>query len=149
MITCSLAIAAQTIVVDTFTNRVSAVNIFERITPETFPIAIPGFSCAFFLSREAQDQDRNEGVVVLTIGGVELTRGPYSIDFQGLHNARALLMMNALIIPNPGLLRVSLQVDGTECGYYEIPCEGVTRQIPLPLEPNRHPEPLAPAAPAS
>jgi hypothetical protein len=58
------------------------------------------------------------------------------IDFQGTPMTRAVVNLQGLVVPDPGLLLTPLDVDGSTIGYWGISCEARPAQIRLTLQDN-------------
>jgi hypothetical protein len=132
VISTILSVAAETIVVDRFTDNLSIITVIEHISPESFPIVLPRMFTLFWLKRGPEDTSRPEGIVSITLGNRELLRGPLSIDFQGKLSTRAIMQVQGLVVPSPGVIRSSLSVDGAALGAWEILCEARAAQMTLP-----------------
>jgi hypothetical protein len=122
------------IVMDRFSEQVSIISVIERIVAESFPIVVPRLWCLYELTRENADPSRRDGTVILKLGDAEILRGPVDINFVGTLRTRALLAVHGLVIPGPGTLRASLELDGEMVGHWDIACEGRPAQIRLPLQ---------------
>ena len=72
------------------------------------------------LTREERDPETPESIMDVTLSGDELNRFPINVNFQGKLLNRVIVEVGGLVIPNPGLLRVSILIDGQESGWWEI-----------------------------
>jgi hypothetical protein len=134
MISCTLAVCAEHVLMDRLTNLISVVNVLERVTPESFPVVVPRFACLFIHTREQVDSQHLDGVVTFKLGDQELMRGPVQVDFASGLISRSVLRLQALVIPAPGVLRVSLELGGAVTAEWKISCEGRPTQTALPLQ---------------
>lgn len=134
MISCVLGICADTILIDAALNSLSIVNVYEEISPESFPIVLPRIAAVFELIREQADPERGDGVITFSLGERELMRAPQNIDFQGKLRIRTVVAVHNLIIAGPGLLRVQFVLAGNPLCHWDIPC--VTRSVQMRLEPQ-------------
>jgi len=138
VISCVLSVCSETVVIDRLSNFVSAINIFETISIESFPVVIPRVFCLFELVREHGDPLQLPGLVTFKLGDTEITRTPYDIDFQGAFRTRTVLNIQGLVVAGPGTLRVSIDADGKTLGHWDILCEGRPAQIKFPLQEERN-----------
>lgn len=138
MISCALAVCAETVVIDRLSNSISVINILEAISVESFPIVLPRVFCLFELTRDNEDPLQLPGLVTFRLGETELVRAPYEVDFQGTLRTRSVMNIQGLVISGPGLLRASVDVNGSVLGHWDMPCESRPAQIALPLLENPH-----------
>ncbi len=120
MITSRLMLCAEGVVRDSESNNISVYNILERIQPAGFPVFIQRLFVLAFLDRLPTDPERFECVVRVTIGEVELTSLPGRVNFQGRTVARWIIQLQGLVIPNPGVLSITLLSGGQRLSSYNI-----------------------------
>lgn len=143
MISGVLAVCAEKVIVDRFTNSVSVIDIFEQIKTEVFPVVVPRMFCFFELTRESNDPMQYQGLLTIRLGNTELMRGPHDVDFQGSLRVRTVLQLRGLVVPGPGTLRASFNVGDAVVGYWDVSCESRGGQIVLPLQsPQVEPPPM-------
>ena len=83
MITCRLAVCAESVIRDVQSRNVSVFNILEQIKHHRFPLLIPKVTALFMLVREEGDPETLESVIKITLAGEEVWSSTMDIDFQG------------------------------------------------------------------
>ena len=134
MISCILSVCSEALIIDHITNSVSLINVLEQIRVDSFPIVLPKLFCLFEFLRGEGDPEKPPGLVTLKLGNLELFRAPCDVDFQQQSRTRTIINIQSVVIPGPGVLRVSIDIDGITKGNWDIDCEGSPRQITLPWE---------------
>jgi hypothetical protein len=119
MIQLKLAVCAESVVRDGETNTVSVFNILEEITALSFPAAIPKLSVLFMLERENDDPDRIDCLITFTLGEKELGRAEMEGNFEDKFRNRLMLVVQGVMLPEPGILSVNLTVDGKPMGGWQ------------------------------
>lgn len=137
MISSVLSACAENVIVDRFTNSVSAVNLLEVIAPESFPIVLARVFFLFIVTREENDPPTVDGTLILRHGETELFSAQRSIDFQGMLRNRLVINLQGVVVPSPGMLHATLEVNKTIVGRWDVPCEARPSQIKLLLQETR------------
>jgi hypothetical protein len=132
MIRCLLAVCAESVVVDQNSNSASVFNILEMLRPEYFPAVIPKFVGYFQMTREIGDPEDVDASVVLKLAGNDLLRNPIRLSFKGVLRTRAIFTVLGFMVPNAGMLRCELEIDGEVKGGWEMEC--VARPAQLKFE---------------
>jgi hypothetical protein len=120
MITCKLALCAETTVRDAQNNLVSIFNIIEDIVSQSFPLAIPKISCFFLVVREDNDPESEEFSLRFTIDNEETNRFPVQGNFQGKLRNRITTVVHGLLVPRPGCFSASLWLSEDKLGQWDI-----------------------------
>lgn len=120
MIRCRLAVCAESVVRDASTNNVSALNILEMVSAHKFPILVPKLFALFMLVREQGDSETPTCSMSVSVSGEQLNAFPINVNFQGKLRNRVIAEINGLVIPKPGILRVSIIIENQESGWWEI-----------------------------
>lgn len=115
---CHTLICAQNIIVDHQSDRVSLINIVERISSPNFPIVAP-LMVYVILKQESQEQ-ANEPLVFLKIdiGETELAKSAFDVVFTDGFS-KTVLNIEGLIIPNAGALTFSVWDNEKQLKSYE------------------------------
>jgi hypothetical protein len=120
MIRLKLCFVAEAVIRDADTNAVSAFNILEALTPAGFPILVQRISCYTLWERENNDAPQVNGRFTVAIGDNVLNETAIRMDFAGAPKAKTLINMNGLILPQPGLLRFQIDLDGGAHAEYTV-----------------------------
>jgi hypothetical protein len=120
MITCKLALCAESVVRDVESNRMSIFNIFEGFKSHGFPIGFPKYACFFFLAREEGDNVTFEASLGFHLNESSLKDFPVNVNFEDKMNTRVVINVLGLVIPGPGILSTRLMYEGRELGRWDI-----------------------------
>ena len=120
MIRSILGICAETILRDSDTNSMSAIQILEEIPAPGFPVLLSRIAVLFVLERDPTDPDESDAHFSVRVGNDELFAAPTAFRFQGQRKTRLVVRLNGLVIPGAGLLRVSLTQAGAELAVIQI-----------------------------
>ena len=121
MFKCTLALTAETILRDADTQRISVINIFEVITSAAFPMALPRFSCLFYLAREEGDPTAVDGFMRISSNGRTVHDLPFHFDFGDQRAGRFVGHVQNLPVGEPGVLHIAvLDNNMKDIGGWEI-----------------------------
>lgn len=120
MITCKLAVCAESVVRDAETNAVSVFNIVEAAQGKGFPLVVPRLSCLFILTREDSDPTDYSGSMRIAAGTREIAQYPISVNFQDSCLNRSIVVIEGLVVPGPGPVQVSLWLRDEEKGMWQF-----------------------------
>jgi hypothetical protein len=93
--------------IDIQTQKISLFNLFEEIHSVSYPVFIQSLSLAISLEKDRTDEDTNKILFRVSIGEDEIFKIESDILFSQRKRARALTVINGLIVPRPGVLCVS------------------------------------------
>jgi hypothetical protein len=108
----TLALCAESVLLDQQTNNVSLINVVEEITPDEFPVVMPRVSWLFIFERDPSDDPQPPVAFVVRLGGRELLRVPVEVNFEDKMRNRAMLAMSGLPIASEGVLEGELTLGG-------------------------------------
>ena len=128
MVSCKLAMCAESVVTDSQTNTVSVLNIIEEMKAQGFPVVFQKLVYFFFLTRDKKNAELQKGSLVLRMDGEELNSFPVKVDFQGKLKTRVILTIAGYVIPKPGTLSAVLKLRGKEYGRWDV----LVKQIAKP-----------------
>lgn len=103
-------IVAENIIRDFDTNRISAINIFDAIDVQAFPIFIPNIFVLIISERKKSEGEEFKVEIVLTFGNKNILNQTLPIDFQNKLIHRAILSVQGLTIPEPGILDCTAKI---------------------------------------
>lgn len=128
-------VCADVVILDQFLQTISIVNLLEAIHPERFPIVIPRVCCLAILAREAADVAESTGRMVIKLGDTELARSPFDIKFKADQlRTRALVVVQGLLIPGPGTVRATFELNDARLGTWDISFDSAPAQTSLPFQ---------------
>jgi hypothetical protein len=122
MIRCLLAVCADSVSVDQFTNTLSITSVLEQITSPSFPAVLPKITCVFLLERDPDDSATHECELRVVLPGVaEPFKARAPIDFRSDHRTRLVAVLQAVQLVAPGEVVVSAWLHESELGSWRIP----------------------------
>jgi hypothetical protein len=129
LFTCS-----DSVVVDQRRNSVSIFNLLEELNAATFPFVIPMATVFVYLER-AEDESPGDMSIKMTIDRQELFRIPLQLDFQGRLRLRLMNEVRGLVIPAPGLFRLTVEREGVVLASWEMPINNIGQPVAEPVQP--------------
>ncbi|HVS26110.1 MAG TPA: hypothetical protein VHE58_02230 [Burkholderiales bacterium] len=126
MITCKLLLCSQGVVRDADQGGIYVFNILESVESVDFPFFMQKMDVFALFERLRDEPAQHEVRFQLSIGETELLNSSLAIDFQGKLRNRSTLHILGLVIPNPGVLKVSTRFGDTILGTYEVIVEQIT-----------------------
>ncbi len=137
MITCKLFLCAQGVVRDADNGGISVFNILENVQTAGVPFFMQHMDVFALFERLRDDPAQYEVIFRLAVGETELLANPLAIDFQDKLRNRTTLHIQGLVIPHPGVLRVTAKIGSEILGTYDVSVE----QLSLPrVEARQAPE---------
>jgi hypothetical protein len=142
---CILAVCADSVAVDARTNSVSLFHITDTISAMQFPALHLRLASLFILTKDEGDPDRPEARFEIILNGNNyLLRDSLSIDFAGRHRTRSFTLIEGLVIPAPGVLRVVARTNDRELGHWDITVNAIgPALVEKTSEPEAKKEPVA------
>jgi hypothetical protein len=137
MLSCRLAVVADSVVRDADTNFVSIFNVYEEVNALGFPLALTKVVALFIVTRESTDAGHFDGRLRVTLDGVQLADFPIALDFQEKLITRVIARLHGFIIPAAGVLRTSLTVSQDDIGHWLTAVNRVPRAPGLELSNDR------------
>lgn len=127
MIKAKLAVCGEKAIRDAISNKISVVNIIESIKSPGFPLFVPELTCLFITERSQKDPESIDCFIRFSLDKKELNIVPGKISYTDKLLNRFILVMNGLLIPKPGMLRVSLfsKENNKEIAFWKIAIEKV------------------------
>ena len=122
---------AEGATIDRATNRISLFNLMDEIAVPAFPVMIPTMAVANMISRDAGE----EAVPVrlrITLNEQNLLLTDIQLDFQGHLRTRGVVMIQGLIIQQPGNCVVDILFGDNVAGTWTIPVQAVGQPHPNP-----------------
>jgi len=116
-----LVVCALSVSIDQRSNSLSLFNIIEELNVPAFPFAIPYMALAIMLTKTADEPSEPRNLNLrCQLEGEQLFRGALAANFQQHLRVRLVVDIQALVVPRPGLLHVSVNEDDRELGAWEI-----------------------------
>jgi hypothetical protein len=129
VITCRLAVCAQSVVVDVRSNNVSVFNILEDVAAPAFPILLKQSALLFMLDRAEGDAAQHDVTIRISSGGQDNTL-PMQVDFGEKSRTRAIAIVDGIPVHAPGQLTFTLRVGDTDIADWRVSVKQV--ELPAP-----------------
>ena len=117
-----LAICADRVIRDAESEQISAIALFEGIRVQ-LPSLLARLSCLFILARTQEEPNQFDARFRLTLGGSQIIDQQIHVDFQDKYRTRVIVTLLGVPLPNSGVLRAELLLDGSLLSTYEFPVE--------------------------
>ena len=138
MIRSRLAAGCRLAILDALTNQVTLVGILDDIVASGFPVVLPRYTIVFLLDRDPNDPPVPTGVTTIWLGQKKVAESELAADFEDKLHTRAFLTIQGFPVPEPGILRVALSIEGREVASFEthirLGAPLVVRQAALPRD---------------
>jgi len=132
-----LALIAQTVSVDRFTNRVSIFNLIDTIDAPQFPIFIQEMAFLSVLRRNVDEPSKSQAELTVSVGEIIVGKSLIQIDFQSGRSARQIAYLNGIPVPNANNLKLQLVIAGHDPFVIEIPVsQSGPGSAALPFQPS-------------
>jgi len=121
-------IVAQSIIVDFQSKRITAINLYEDIISQVFPVAIPVSICTF-ISKNENEPDEASLSLNIKINEQILIRPALNVNFGNQTTVKNILGVNALIIPHAGILSFEVIHNDSVIGSFKISIMASVAQV--------------------
>jgi hypothetical protein len=101
-------------------DRISAIDLFDDVEAEGFPLFIPRMSLIWVIEREADDPQIINGQFTISLENHELGKFPFSANFEHLQLVRQIISIGGLVIPQPGRLKIVFSAPNMADALYEF-----------------------------
>lgn len=123
MLNVYFAIAANRVIVDSVSNQVSIIDLFEQLKAPSFPVLIPRLTLLYYVSREKGDPEVRDLSVVCKLSDVEILQANVQVDFKGEDSTRIILGIDGLTLAGAGMFQASLMDQDTVLGVLDLSVE--------------------------
>jgi hypothetical protein len=123
MLNVYFAIAANRVIVDSITNQVSIIDLFEQLKASAFPVLVPRLTLLYYVSREKEDPDTKDLSVVCKLNETEIFKVAVKVDFKGEDSTRVVLGVDGLTLTEQGLLQAFLMDQDKSLGVLDLAVE--------------------------
>ncbi len=130
MMNVYFAIAANRVIVDSITNQVSIIDLFEQLKAPSFPVLVPRLTLLYYVSRDKGDPETKDLTVVCKLGVAEIFQVGVKVDFKGEDSTRIVLGVDGLTLTQPGALQAFLMDQTESLGVLDLAVE----QVKAPLD---------------
>ena len=127
MLNVYFAIAANRVIVDSTTNQVSIIDLFEQLKSSAFPVLVPRLTLLYYVSREKGDPDTKDLSVVCKLNETEIFKVAVKVDFKGEDSTRVVLGVDGLTLTEQGLLQAFLMDQDKSLGVLDLAVEQTSK----------------------
>ena len=127
MLNVYFAIAANRVIVDSITNQVSIIDLFEQLKASAFPVLVPRLTLLYYVSREKDDPDTKDLSVVCKLNETEIFQVAVKVDFKGEDSTRVVLGVDGLTLTEQGLLKAFLMDQDKSLGVLDLAVEQISK----------------------
>jgi hypothetical protein len=120
MIRSQLVFAAENVVRDALSNKVSAFNILDEIVAQKFPLLLVRMAAVLVSRRDNDDPEEHELELRVSLDGEHLHSFPMPISYQGQLTHRALMVFEGFVIPHAGELAFSFRIGEQDLASYHF-----------------------------
>jgi hypothetical protein len=125
MLNVYFAVAANRVIVDSVSNQVSIIDLYENLRTPTFPVLVPKLTFLFYVSRESNDPATHDLTLVCELGDKSIFEVAVHMDFKHEDTTRIIMGVDGLTLPEAGLLRAKLMDKGIEMGALDLAVEQI------------------------
>jgi hypothetical protein len=126
MLNVYFAVAANRVIVDSVSNQVSIIDLYEDLKTPTFPVLVPKLTFLFYVSREANDPATQDLTLVCELGDKSIFEVAVHMDFKHEDTTRIIMGVDGMTLPEAGLLKAKLIDKGVELGSLDLRVEKIT-----------------------
>lgn len=123
MLNVYFAIAANRVVVDSITNQVSIIDLFEQLKASSFPVLVPRLTLLYYVSRDKEDPVTQDLKVVCKLSDLEIFEVDVKVDFKGEDSTRIVLGIDGLTLTQPGMFQAFLMNQDESLGVLDLAVE--------------------------
>jgi hypothetical protein len=123
MLNVYFAIAANRVVVDSITNQVSIIDLFEQLKAPSFPVLVPRLTLLYYVSRDKDDPVTKDLKVVCKLSDTEIFKVDVNVDFKGEDSTRIVLGIDGLTLTQPGMFQAFLMDQDKSLGVLDLAVE--------------------------
>ena len=120
MLNVYFAIAANRVIVDSITNQVSIIDLFEHLKSSAFPVLVPKLTLLFYVSRDKGDPDTKDLSVICKLNEAEIFKVDVKVDFKGEDSTRVVLGVDGLTLKEKGVLQAFLMDQDHSLGVLDL-----------------------------
>jgi hypothetical protein len=125
MLNVYFAVAANRVLVDSVSNQVSIIDLYEQLRAPSFPVLVPKLTFLFYVSREKIDPSTHEVRLVCDIGDKTIVEAAVQLDFKSEDTTRIVIGLDNCTLPQAGVLKAKLMDKAVELGSLELTVEQV------------------------
>jgi hypothetical protein len=123
MLNVYFAIAANRVIVDSITNQVSIIDLFEQLKAPSFPVLVPRLTLLYYVSRDQGDPTTKDLMVVCKLSDTEIFKVAVKVDFKDEESTRIVLGIDGLTLNEPGMFQAYLMDQDVSLGVLDLAVE--------------------------
>jgi hypothetical protein len=126
MLNVYFAVAANRVIVDSVSNQVSIIDLFEQLKSSSFPVLVPKLTFLFYVSREKTDPEAHPLTLVCELGSKTIFELAVNLQFKHEDTTRLVLGVDGLTLPQAGVLKAKLMDKQVELGSLDLAVEQIS-----------------------
>jgi hypothetical protein len=111
---------AESVLIDSLTNRMSIINLLEQVHFEQFPSSFQDISFLAYFEREDGDKEHNNYKLKIELNGKSHTELGFESSFAGELRSRTVVKLAGMPITEPGKLSFSVMFEDRQIGMYDF-----------------------------
>jgi hypothetical protein len=123
MLNVYFAIAANRVIVDSISNQVSIIDLFEQLKAPSFPVLVPRLTLLYYVSRDQGDPTTKDLMVVCKLSDTEIFKVAVKVDFKDEESTRIVLGIDGLTLNEPGMFQAYLMDQDVSLGVLDLAVE--------------------------
>jgi hypothetical protein len=120
MIRNKLLICSEVVIKEAETNNISIINLFDQIAPAGFPFFFTKLAILHVYEREEGDPEEISINLKFELGAETIFSTDLNSNFQGKKQARNIVVLNGIVLKQPGVLKVTATPLNSDPISYEI-----------------------------
>ena len=120
MLNVYFAVAANRVIVDSVTNQVSIIDLYEQLRATAFPVLVPRMTLLFYVSRESGDPEQQDLDLVCELADKRIFEVKVHLDFKGEDSTRIVLGVDGMTLHAAGLMQAKLMDHAQELGVLDL-----------------------------
>jgi hypothetical protein len=120
MFRIKILLAARNVITDSKAGSLSAIDILEDITVQSFPYIIDKFNILLSLERENTNNNEIEGKVIISLNNATLIEKNETFSFNGKLRKVTVFAATNVVIPSPGKITITVKLDEKTFSEYNL-----------------------------
>lgn len=121
MPTTALLVCANAAIVDSQTNQLSLIEVYEEVAAAGFPFVIPRFCMVWIKRRIKADPDTLDAEIEIYHAKQKVFGTPVAVVWGKSSTHRSIVMLGGFVVTGPGELECRANIAGKTVGSFKIP----------------------------
>ena len=117
----TLFVVSEDAIVDTTTNKLTVINVFEDIATQGFPVLIPRIAVTSMFEKPSDAEGQPfEAVLSASLNGKVMMSKKLVCDYKGRRRCRVVVRVMQVVLPEPGYLRLTLKHEEDQLAEWTV-----------------------------